>query len=160
MTISAGDRIPDVTLRKMSANGPEAVQSTDALGKGRVVLFAVPGAFTPTCSDHHLPGFVLRADDLTAKGVDTIACVAVNDPFVMGAWGQAQGTGDKVLMLSDGNGEFTAAVGLELDGSGFGLGTRSQRYAAIIDDGVVTDLMVEPGTGVDVSSADAVLAKL
>jgi glutaredoxin/glutathione-dependent peroxiredoxin len=160
MTISAGDRIPDVTLRKMSANGPEAVQSTDALGKGRVVLFAVPGAFTPTCSDHHLPGFVLRADDLTAKGVDTIACVAVNDPFVMGAWGQAQGTGDKVLMLSDGNGEFAAAVGLELDGSGFGLGTRSQRYAAIIDDGVVTDLMVEPGTGVDVSSADAVLAKL
>jgi glutaredoxin/glutathione-dependent peroxiredoxin len=160
MTISAGDRIPDVTLRKMSANGPEAVQSTDALGKGRVVLFAVPGAFTPTCSDHHLPGFVLRADDLTAKGVDTIACVAVNDPFVMGAWGQAQGTGDKVLMLSDGNGDFTAAVGLELDGSGFGLGTRSQRYAAIIDDGVVTDLMVESGTGVDVSSADAVLAKL
>jgi peroxiredoxin len=160
MTISAGDRIPDVTLRKMSANGPEAVQSTDALGKGRVVLFAVPGAFTPTCSDHHLPGFVLRADDLTAKGVDTIACVAVNDPFVMGAWGQAQGTGDKVLMLSDGNGDFTAAVGLELDGSGFGLGTRSQRYAAIIDDGVVTDLMVESGTGVDVSSADSVLAKL
>jgi glutaredoxin/glutathione-dependent peroxiredoxin len=160
MTISAGDRIPDVTLRKMSANGPEAVQSTDALGKGRVVLFAVPGAFTPTCSDHHLPGFVLRADDLTAKGVDTIACVAVNDPFVMGAWGQAQGTGDKVLMLSDGNGEFTAAVGLELDGSGYGLGTRSQRYAAIIDDGVVTDLMVESGTGVEVSSADSVLAKL
>jgi glutaredoxin/glutathione-dependent peroxiredoxin len=161
MSISVGDRIPDVTLRTMSANGPEAVQSSDALGKGKVVLFGVPGAFTPTCSDHHLPGFVLRADDILAKGVDTIACIAVNDPFVMGAWGQAQGTGDKVLMLSDGNGDFTAAVGLELDGSGFGLGTRSQRYAAIIDDGVVTDIMVEPGPGgVDVSSADSVLAKL
>jgi peroxiredoxin len=161
MSISVGDRIPDVTLRTMSANGPEAVQSSDALGKGKVVLFGVPGAFTPTCSDHHLPGFVLRADDILAKGVDTIACIAVNDPFVMGAWGQAQGTGDKVLMLSDGNGDFTAAVGLELDGSGFGLGTRSQRYAAIIDGGVVTDIMVEPGPGgVDVSSADSVLAKL
>lgn len=161
MSISVGDRIPDVTLRTMSANGPEAVQSSDALGKGKVVLFGVPGAFTPTCSDHHLPGFVLRADDILAKGVDTIACIAVNDPFVMGAWGQAQGTGDKVVMLSDGNGDFTAAVGLELDGSGFGLGTRSQRYAAIIDDGVVTEIMVEPGPGgVDVSSADSVLAKL
>lgn len=161
MSISVGDRIPDVTLRTMSANGPEAVQSSDALGKGKVVLFGVPGAFTPTCSDHHLPGFVLRADDILANGVDTIACIAVNDPFVMGAWGQAQGTGDKVLMLSDGNGDFTAAVGLELDGSGFGLGTRSQRYAVIIDDGVVTEIMVEPGPGgVDVSSADSVLAKL
>jgi glutaredoxin/glutathione-dependent peroxiredoxin len=160
MAISVGDRIPDVTLRTMSAEGPGAVQSTDVLGSGRVVLFAVPGAFTPTCSDHHLPGFVLRADDLAAKGVDTIACVAVNDPFVMGAWGQAQGTDGKVLMLSDGNGEFAAAMGLELDGSGFGLGTRSQRYAAIIDDGVVTELMVEPGAGVEASSADAVLAKL
>jgi glutaredoxin/glutathione-dependent peroxiredoxin len=160
MPISVGDPIPDVTLRTLSANGPEAVQSTEALGKGKVVLFAVPGAFTPTCSDHHLPGFVLRADDIAAKGVDTIACIAVNDPFVMGAWGQAQDTGDKVVMLSDGNGDFTAAVGLELDGSGYGLGTRSQRYAAIIEDGVVTELMVEPNTGVDVSSADAVLSRL
>jgi glutaredoxin/glutathione-dependent peroxiredoxin len=160
MAISVGDRIPDVTLRTMSAEGPAAVQSTDVLGSGRVVLFAVPGAFTPTCSDHHLPGFVLRADDLAAKGVDTIACVAVNDPFVMGAWGQAQGTDGKVLMLADGNGEFAAEVGLELDGSGFGLGTRSQRYAAIIDDGVVTELMVETAPGVDVSSADSVLDKL
>jgi peroxiredoxin len=160
MTISVGDRIPDVTLRTMSTDGPAGIQSTDALGTGKVVLFAVPGAFTPTCSDHHLPGYVLRADDIVAKGVDTVACVAVNDAFVMGAWGQAQGTDGKVLMLADGNGEFTAAMGLELDGSGFGLGTRSQRYAAIIEDGVVTDLMVESAPGVDVSSADSVLARL
>ena len=160
MAISVGDKIPDVTLRTMTAEGLSTVQSGDVLGTGKVVLFAVPGAFTPTCSDHHLPGFVLRAEDLQAKGVDAIACVAVNDPFVMGAWGQAQGTEGKVLMLSDGNGEFTAEVGLELDGSGFGLGTRSQRYAAILEDGVVTELMVEPGPGLDVSSADSVLSKL
>jgi peroxiredoxin len=160
MAISVGDKIPDVTLRTMTADGPAAVQSNEALGSGTVVLFAVPGAFTPTCSDHHLPGFVLRADDLKAKGVDTIACVAVNDPFVMGAWGQAQGTEGKVLMLSDGNGDFAAAVGLELDGSGFGLGTRSQRYAAILEDGVVKELMVESSPGLDVSSADSVLSKL
>lgn len=160
MAISVGDRIPDVTLRTMTDDGPAPVQSGDVLGKGKVVLFAVPGAFTPTCSDHHLPGFVVRADDLMAKGVDTIACVAVNDAFVMGAWGEAQGVGDKVVMLADGNGDLTAALGLEMDGSGFGLGTRSQRYAAILEDGVVTDLMVEPGPGLEASSADAVLAKL
>ena len=160
MAISVGDRIPDVTLRTMTKDGPTAVESGDVLGQGKVVLFAVPGAFTPTCSDHHLPGFVLRADDITAKGVDTIACVAVNDAFVMGAWGQSQNTDGKVLMLADGNGEFTAKVGLEMDGSGVGLGTRSQRYAAIIEDGVVQELMVEPARGLDVSSADSVLAKL
>ncbi len=160
MAISVGDRIPDVTLMTMTEEGPRPVQSGDVLGTGRVVLFAVPGAFTPTCSDHHLPGFVLRADDLKAKGVDTIACVAVNDAFVMGAWGDAQGTGDSVTMLADGNGDFTAEIGLEMDGSGFGLGTRSQRYAAIIDDGVVTELLVEPRPGLDVSSADSVLGKL
>ncbi|HEX6165922.1 MAG TPA: peroxiredoxin [Acidimicrobiales bacterium] len=160
MAISVGDRIPDVTLRTMTNDGPAAIGSEEALGKGKVVLFAVPGAFTPTCSDHHLPGFVLRAEDILAKGVDSIACVSVNDPFVMGAWGQVQGTEGKVLMLSDGNGEFTAAMGLELDGSGFGLGTRSQRYAAIIDDGVITELMVESAPGLDVSSADSVLSKL
>jgi peroxiredoxin len=160
MAISVGDRIPDVTLRTMTNDGPAAIGSEEALGKGKVVLFAVPGAFTPTCSDHHLPGFVLRAEDILAKGVDSIACVAVNDPFVMGAWGQVQGTEGKVLMLSDGNGEFTAAMGLELDGSGFGLGTRSQRYAAIIDDGVITELLVESAPGLDVSSADSVLSKL
>jgi glutaredoxin/glutathione-dependent peroxiredoxin len=160
MAISVGDRIPDVKLMTMTDDGPRPVQSGEALGKGRVVLFAVPGAFTPTCSDHHLPGFVLRADDLRAKGVDTIACLAVNDAFVMGAWGQSQNTGDSILMLADGNGEFTAEAGLEMDGSGFGLGTRSQRYAAILDDGVVTELLVEPAPGVDVSSADSVFAKL
>jgi glutaredoxin/glutathione-dependent peroxiredoxin len=160
MSISVGDRIPDVKLMTMTSDGVAPIQSGEVLGKGRVVLFAVPGAFTPTCSDHHLPGFVLRAEDIKAKGVDTIACIAVNDVFVMGAWGEAQRTGDDITMLADGNGEFAAEVGLTLDGSGFGLGTRSQRYAAIIDDGVVTELMVEPNPGVDVSSADSVLAKL
>jgi peroxiredoxin len=160
MAISVGDKVPEVKLMTMTAEGPRPVQSGEVLGSGKVVLFAVPGAFTPTCSDHHLPGFVLRADDLKAKGVDTVACIAVNDPFVMGAWGQVQNTEGAVTMLADGNGEFTAAMGLEMDGSGFGLGTRSQRYAAIIEDGVVTDLMVESKPGVEVSSADSVLAKL
>jgi glutaredoxin/glutathione-dependent peroxiredoxin len=160
MAISVGDRIPDVKLMTMTSDGVAPVQSGEVLGKGRVVLFAVPGAFTPTCSDHHLPGFVLRAEDIKAKGVDTIACIAVNDVFVMGAWGEARGTGDDIAMLADGNGEFAAEVGLTLDGSGFGLGSRSQRYAAIIDDGVVTELMVEPNPGLDVSSAESVLAKL
>jgi len=160
MAISVGDKIPDVTLMTMTADGPAPVQSNDVLGAGKVVLFAVPGAFTPTCSDHHLPGFVLRADDIRAKGVETIACVAVNDPFVMGAWGQTQNTEGSVVMLSDGNGDFTAAMDLTMDGSRFGLGTRSQRYAAIIEDGVVTELMVEPAPGLDVSSADSVLSKL
>jgi peroxiredoxin len=160
MGISVGDRIPDVKLMTMTSDGVAPVQSGEVLGKGRVVLFAVPGAFTPTCSDHHLPGFVLRAEDIKAKGVDTIACIAVNDVFVMGAWGEAQGTADDITMLADGNGDFAAEVGLTLDGSGFGLGTRSQRYAAIIDDGVVTELMVEPNPGLDVSSAESVLAKL
>ena len=160
MAIKVGDSIPDVKLMTMTSEGPKPVQSGEVLGSGKVVLFAVPGAFTPTCSDYHLPGFVLRADDLKGKGVDTIACLAVNDPFVMGAWGEAQDVDGKVTMLSDGNGEFTGAIGLEMDGSGFGLGTRSQRYAAIIEDGVVKELLVEPGPGLDVSSADAVLAKL
>jgi len=160
MPIKVGDRLPNATFRVMTPDGPKP-KTTDEVFKGKkVVLFAVPGAFTPTCSDHHLPGFVLRAEDIKAKGVDTIACIAVNDVFVMGAWGEAQGTGDDITMLADGNGEFAAEVGLTLDGSGFGLGTRSQRYAAIIDDGVVTELMVEPNPGLDVSSADSVLAKL
>jgi glutaredoxin/glutathione-dependent peroxiredoxin len=160
MAIKVGDSIPDVKLMTMTGEGPKPVQSGEVLGSGKVVLFAVPGAFTPTCSDYHLPGFVLRADDLKGKGVETIACLAVNDPFVMGAWGEAQDVDGKVTMLSDGNGDFTGAIGLEMDGSGFGLGTRSQRYAAILEDGVVKELLVEPGPGLDVSSADAVLAKL
>ena len=160
MTIAIGDTIPDVELRTMVRKTPEALRSRDVLGKGKVVLFAVPGAFTPTCSDYHLPGFVLRADDLFAKGVDAIACISVNDPFVMGAWGQNQKVGDKVLILADGNGEFTRAMGLEVDMSGAGLGIRSKRYAAVIDDGVVTTLLVEPERGLNVSSAESVLAAL
>src|SRR3954454_14439949 len=122
MAIAVGDRIPDVKLMTKTADRPKPVQSGDVLGKGKVVLFAVPGAFTPTCSDYHLPGFVLRAEDLKAKGVDTIACISVNDAWVMGAWGQAQNAGDDVLMLADGSGEFAKAMGLELDMMGRGLG--------------------------------------
>jgi peroxiredoxin len=160
MTISEGDRIPDVEVRAATPDGPKPARTGEVLGKGKVVLFAVPGAFTPTCSDTHLPGFVLRAAELKAKGVTTIACIAVNDAFVLGAWARDREVGDAIVMLSDGNGDFTEEMGLELDGSGFGLGTRSQRYAAIIDDGVVTNLFVEKGPGVTVSSADSVLGSL
>ena len=160
MALSVGDTIPTVKLMTLTAEGLKPVESGEVLGKGKVVLFGVPGAFTPTCSDHHLPGYVMRADDILAKGVDRIACIAVNDAFVMSAWGNAQGTGDKITMLADGSGEFTAAAGLELDLSGPGLGTRSQRYAAILEDGVVQDIFVESDTGVNVSSADAVLKAL
>jgi peroxiredoxin len=160
MTIAVGDLIPDVEVQTMSARGPKRVRTGEILGKGKTVLFAVPGAFTPTCSDHHLPGFVRRAGELKAKGVDTIACVSVNDAFVMGAWGRDQNVGSSVLMLADGNGAFTEAVGLEMDGSAFGLGRRSQRYALVIDDGVVSGVFVEPKGGLDVSSADSVLAAL
>ncbi len=159
MTISVGDRLPDVELRTMTPDGPSVVKSGDVLGTGKVVLFAVPGAFTPGCSNVHLPGFVERADELKAKGVTTIACVAVNDPFVMDAWGKAHGVGDDILMLSDGNGEFTAAMGLELDGSGFGLGKRSKRYAAIVEDGVLTSIDVDE-KGIDLSTCSNVLLKL
>ena len=160
MSIAIGDRIPDVQVSTPTPDGPKRVSSAELLGKGRVVLFGVPGAFTPTCSDHHLPGFVLRADDLRAKGVDTIACVSVNDAFVMGAWGQARDVGDSVVMIADGSAVLTRALGLEVDLTGGGLGVRSKRFAAILDNGVVTELAVEDGLGLDVSTADAVLAKL
>ena len=160
MTITAGDKIPDVRLMILTDEGIKPVQSWDVLGVGKVVLIGVPGAFTPTCTDYHLPGFVLRADELRTKGVDTVACVSVNDAFVMAAWGRATGADGKVVMLADGTGEFTAKMGLPLDMSATGLGTRSQRYAAIIEDGVVTDLAVEPGRKVSVSSVDTVLGKL
>ena len=160
MTIAAGDRIPDVQVMTMGPEGPTPVRTGEVLGTGKVVLFAVPGAFTPTCSDYHLPSFLLRNEELRAKGVGTIACISVNDPFVMGAWGQAHDVGDKVLMLADGNGEFARAAGLEMDGTGFGLGIRSQRYAAIVEDGVVSAIFVEPGPGLTVSAADSVLAEL
>jgi glutaredoxin/glutathione-dependent peroxiredoxin len=161
VALSVGDTIPDVKLTTITADGLKPVQSREVLGTGKVVLFGVPGAFTPTCSDHHLPGFVMQADEILAKGVDRIACIAVNDPFVMNAWGNAQGTGDKILMLADGNGDFAAEAGLRLDLSGLGLGTRSQRYAAILNDGVVEQIFVEtnPG-GVDVSGSDKVLKAL
>jgi peroxiredoxin len=160
MTIATGDRIPDVKVFTFGGKGPEPTTSGEVLGSGKVVLFAVPGAFTPTCSDHHLPGFVMRTEELQAKGVDKVVCLSVNDPFVMGAWGKDQNVGMSVTMLSDGNVEFTAAVGLPMDGSGVGLGARSQRYAAIIEDGVVTWLGVEPGPGLAASSVEEVLAAL
>jgi peroxiredoxin len=160
MAIGVGDDIPDVELKTMGPEGPKSVQSSEVLGKGRVVLFAVPGAFTPGCSKVHLPGFVRQAQDLSDKGVDTIACVSVNDAWVMDAWGESQGVGDKIVMLADGNGDFADAMGLVMDGSGFGLGKRSRRYAAVIEDGKVSHLDVEEGGGVNVSSCEAVLGRL
>ena len=160
MTIAVGEQIPDVELRTMGKGGPRRVRSAEVLGRGRVVLFGVPGAFTPTCTDLHLPGFAARAEELKAKGVDLIACVAVNDPWVMDAWGSYRLIGDRVLLLADGNGEFTRAVGLEEDLSSKGLGWRSQRYAAVLEEGRVTYLGIEPGPGLTLSSAEAVLAAL
>jgi peroxiredoxin len=160
MSLSAGDKIPDVEVRTMGEQGPVAVNTGEVLGKGKVVLFAVPGAFTPGCSRIHLPGFVEQAQAVTDKGVDTIACIAVNDAWVMDAWGKDQQVGDSILMLADGNGDFAKAMGLVMDGAGIGLGTRSQRYAAIIEDGVIKNLDVESKPGVDVSSCAAVLTRL
>ncbi len=160
MAIKLGDKLPQVKLRRMTAEGPREI-TTDEIFKGKkVVLFAVPGAFTPTCSAKHLPGFVDKASQIKSKGVDTIACIAVNDAFVMGAWGKAQSADDKILMLADGNAEFTKAVGLEMDGSGFGLGLRSKRYAMVVEDGVVKQLNVENPGAFEVSSADAILKAL
>lgn len=159
--VAVGDQIPDIELKTMSSEGsPVSVRTGDVLGKGKVVLFAVPGAFTPGCSRVHLPGFVTQADDLKAKGVDTIACVAVNDAWVMEAWGKAHDVGDKIVMLADGSGDFTRAMDLVMDGSGFGLGQRSRRYAAVIDNGVITKLNVEETGGISVSSCEAVLADI
>ncbi len=160
MTIQVGDTIPSMKLMAATPNGPKEV-ATDDLFKGKkVVMFATPGAFTPTCSAKHLPGFVEHADAIRAKGVDTIICMAVNDPFVMGAWAKDQGVGDKVVMLADGSGTFTRALGLELDLGPRGLGTRSQRFALIAEDGKVTHLAIEQPGGFDVSRAEAVLAAL
>jgi len=160
MTIAVGDTIPDITVMTPGPDGPVPVRTGEVLGSGKVVLFAVPGAFTPTCSDYHLPSYVIRQDELKAKGVDKVACISVNDGFVMGAWGKDQKVEDAVVMLADGNGEFTDAVGLAMDGSVVGLGRRSQRYAMVIEDGVVTTLNVEPGPGLSVSAADAILEVL
>jgi len=161
MTVSVGDRIPDVEIKTMGANGaPQSVRTGEVLGKGKVVLFAVPGAFTPGCSKVHLPGFVARGDELKAKGVDQIACVAVNDAWVMDAWAADQGVGDNIVMLADGSGDFTKAMGLVMDGTAFGLGLRSKRYAAVIDNGVITSLDVEETGGISVSSCESVLTRV
>jgi peroxiredoxin len=159
MAIQAGDKIPSCTIKTMGEQGPADISTDDIFAGKKVILFAVPGAFTPGCSMTHLPGYVVSADKIKASGVDTIVCMAVNDAFVMDAWGKAQNA-EELLMLADGNGELTAALGLELDGSGFGLGTRSQRFAMIVDDGTVTHLNVEAGPGVDVSSAETMMALL
>ena len=157
MAIKVGDRVPSGSFMVMSADGPKPV-TTDELFKGKkVVLFAVPGAFTPTCSAKHLPGFVQNADALKGKGVDTIACISVNDAFVMGAWGKDQGTGDKVLMLADGSAMFAKALGLEMDITARGMGVRSQRYALVAEDGKVTHLGVEAPGGFEASKAETIL---
>ena len=159
MTIKVGDRLPETILTTTGANGPEPV-GPDFFKNRTVALFAVPGAFTPTCSAKHLPGFIEKADALRAKGVDAIACVAVNDAFVMGAWSKSSGADGKVVMLADGNGDFTRAVGLEMDGSKFGMGQRSQRYAMLVEDGVVKKLDVEAPGEFRVSSAEHLLGQL
>lgn len=160
MSIKVGDKLPDATLHVMSGDGPKAVTVAELFDGKKVVLFALPGAFTPTCSKRHLPGFIDQADALRANGVDSILCLSVNDAFVMQAWGLQQGADDHVMMIADGNGDFTRAVGLELDGSGAGLGQRSQRYAMIVDDRVVSHLAVEQPKAFQVSTAEAILEVL
>jgi peroxiredoxin len=159
MTISKGDRIPDVTLVKATDSGPEKVQSGEYFAGKKVALFSVPGAFTPTCSAKHLPGFVEKAAELKAKGIDEIVGTAVNDAFVMGAWNKTAGS-PEITMLADGNGDFAEALGLTMDGSGFGMGKRGQRFSAIVDDGVVTELNVEAPGDFKVSSAEHMLGQL
>ena len=160
MAIKVGDKLPQATFTTMGAEGPKPITAEELTAGKTVALFALPGAFTPTCSAKHLPGFKAKAADLRKKGVDTIACVSVNDVFVMNAWGKDQGVGEDVLMLADGNGEFTKAVGLELDASRFGMGSRSQRYSMIVENGVVKQLNVEEGGEFRVSSADYMLEQL
>lgn len=160
MGIKIGDKLPQATFMHMGANGPEPVSSEDLFAGKKVALFALPGAFTPTCSAKHLPGYIENADALAAKGIDKIACLSVNDVFVMDAWGRDQKVGDTIDMLADGNCDFTAAVGLELDGTGFGMGRRSQRYAMVVNDGVVETLDVEEGGEFRVSAAEYMLEQL
>ena len=161
MTIATGDKLPDATFRVLEPEGIEAKSTNDIFGGKKVVLFAVPGAFTPTCHLKHMPGFIEDADQFKAKGVDEIVCVAVNDPFVLDAWGEATGARGKVTIVSDGNGEFTKKIGMDFDGSGIGLGTRSKRYAMVVDDGVVQALHTEATPGVcEVSSAEALLKEV
>lgn len=158
MSIQVGEKIPAADLKTMSADGPQAITTAEVFADKKVVIFAVPGAFTPTCSAAHLPGFVVNADAIKAKGVDTIACISVNDVFVMDAWGKAQNA-EHLLMLADGNADFAKAIDLTLDGSGFGMGLRSKRYAMIVDNGVVSHIAVDE-KGLDASSAEAILSAL
>lgn len=161
MAIQVGDRVPEATFKTVGPDGPQEITTNEMLTGKKMVLFAVPGAFTPTCDRNHLPGFIEHSAAIRAKGVDEIAVVSVNDVFVMGAWAKASGAGDKVRFLADGSAEFTRAVGMELDASGFGMGTRSKRYAMVIEDGIVKDLQVEDAPGsVEKSGAAAILARL
>ena len=160
MTIRIGDRVPAATLMQMKAGAPQPVKTDDLFAGRKVVLFALPGAFTPTCSAKHLPGYVQHAAELHAKGVDTIVCVSVNDAFVMGAWGEQQKVGDNVVMLADGNGDFARALGLEMDASKYGMGKRSQRFSMLVDDGVVKQLNVEEPGAFSVSSAEHLLQQI
>ena len=159
MAIKEGDKLPDATMHIMKGGLPAPVTTNDLFGGKKVVVFAVPGAYTPTCSNDHLPGYVVNADAIKAKGVDSILCMAVNDAFVMDCWGQDKNA-DELVMVGDGNGDFTKALGLEMDASGFGLGTRSQRFAMIVEDGTVTKLAVEAPGALDVSTAESMLAAL
>ncbi len=160
MTISQGQTIPAATLRRLGADGIEEVSTKEFFEGRKVVLFSVPGAFTPTCSAKHLPGFVQNADQIRSKDVDEIVCISVNDPFVMSAWGKDQGLGGEVTLLADGNAEFSDALGLSFDGGGFGLGKRGQRFAMVVDDGKVIHLAVEEPGAFEVSSAERVLQAL
>ena len=159
MTITVGDNMPEGTFMTMGEQGPQPLASGDLFDGKKVVLFAVPGAFTPGCSMTHLPGYVVNADKIKAAGVDTIACLSVNDAFVMDAWSKSQNA-EEILMVADGNGDYTQTLGLELDGRGFGMGVRSQRFAMIINDGTVEHLNIEEGPGVDVSSAETIMGLL
>ena len=161
MTIAEGDKLPEATFRALGPDGIQTLSTKDVFGGKKVVLFAVPGAFTPTCHLKHLPGFIEGADAIKAKGVDDVICVAVNDPFVLAAWGEATGAAGKVKILSDGNAEFTKAIGMDFDGSGIGLGIRSKRYAMVVEDGTVKVLNTEENPGVaEVSDAESILAAL
>lgn len=160
MTITAGEKMPSGAFGIMTDAGPGEISSDELFGGKKVVLVSVPGAFTPTCSKGHLPGFINQADQLSSKGVDTIACMAVNDVFVMHAWGKDRGVGEKVTMLADGNGEYSRALGLELDATGFGMGMRGQRFAIVVDDGVATHVAIEAPGQFEVSKAEAILAAL
>ena len=160
MSIKVGDRIPHTNFMQATADGPKPIDSETFFDGKRVALFSVPGAFTPTCSARHLPGFVEKADEIKAKGIDEIACTAVNDAFVLGAWAQNGGVDGKVTMLADGNGDFAQAIGLEMDAGKFGMGRRSQRYSMVVNNGVVEQLNVEEPGAFNVSSADYMLERL